>query len=1524
MNLSKKHNISRNIILSFAGLLLCLFAVDYYWLVITKVVNKSYLTHPYNSNSSLDVRLNHANTYYWYARYRKNSQPEFLRSKVIVEEILREIPDSMRVTPNRKAELEVIKNQAKALLKFCNEQSEVSQLNIAAAVPMYLEIMGYDENFMEQDCDDEEVETRSANRAIDVILDLVSPEKNAKIGERPLFALVNVNGESKVIHESIIQKLNSESKFYTISDHELVKILGANATYNNVFSDSLALLKVAKFFGAKRLALIELTNNDKIDGIHYYGMRYNVWQYGLNAVSDGVYTEYFLKNRNFNQMTILKFPLLFLFLAILGTLGFAISMICQIFRIALVPWYHSWISHLGAVITIIGLIDYGFMEFLNPLPSDYYSTDEGELWQMLLPLGMVLIPIFINYIILGRLDKHFPAFQSRLNESKGLFSLLSGGFAAISLIWINYRIMRFGMEKEIFYVLLYTVGLFQIYAFGVSRWVEKIINFPQRIDYRRKILAYVVVFGLMVLVLNTTTSLIIESFLMVDLMFCFLALCIPFLLEFLYKWIPDRDVEIFSLQEIEPVNLKSISFSKGKWMRKGNQSSILKIVSNRSLDVVSYIPFSRLGQEYDWFLIDFGNRGDGKTHYYPYAKAFEHLFTNKLFNEVTEQSRFIGNLLGKIISTISSVGEYLIDDSDPKPRRVEEVAKMISDSLADKKFGLIFQHPESGIAEDLELFEALLTQIYMHAEIPPVVFCEGSAYSLQQKFNSTLNQFSVQIGDEPISFQLAFKNVAQSVLETQNIEAISRVLIEERLSSTELDQSPTLANQAVKQLLESPIVGLNDNKEKQLRSSQFDLSTENEIHERLSSLDKEELHILNIAAICSNDTGIFNVELVTAIAGIDRRSVMDLLNKLQLQHLIIDLQDDDSLDLFQFAEIEIVKSIRQEDELDKSNINQTTRDYYRSYVAYFLPSNEWSTNREKLVESTKKGLISERELTFLAIRANRIGEVGFLEELVDFVLQETIANGITASFTGAHQLIKSYRLKWSNPNLSIDWNEFHLCVETGAYDRASVLFNSSIRAEAENNRLTIKQLLICVRYCFGHFMYSDNAILGRKINERILVDKDASSIEILRAKFYTLKLISNKDRNCSTVNNMLNVQTSLKLYEELIESLNYPQSENVPLLKEVLNDYIGFFADSVWPLDFRNNLSDLGIDLAASQSRFNQLIKLRLLIERIDYPSSDWLDSSWVKRGTPIDYRGLCFTYNYIQRGLYNTGSYNESIQAGIMSFTLNSFIGDPSGKQICAGYLSKAYSEIGMDGTSLYWAEQSVAYCEIHSLYAGVALANLGQICNKINDFSKFKGLSGMISRRHIVKHFNDDIPNSVKKSLLLNGAYLKELQNEIGSRFYWGKPVDFELLHSLVEMLQSTLPLKEGTLLTLEGMEINIIQVNSSHGKHEITLKFPKNIGTTNVVELSGNEKVKLVKRGNSSVQAVTGIAPRETYECGLVVQEFGVGIPWHLKTAHPGSIAPPFPSQVYSEIERSKSEEFWNSHAFIIDERTFNESL
>jgi hypothetical protein len=167
-----------------------------------------------------------------------------------------------------------------------------------------------------------------------------------------------------------------------------------------------------------------------------------------------------------------------MFLSILGVFGFLIVIGGQIFKLAQISWYTPLISFTVAVITIIGLIDYVFVKFLNPLPSDYYATDAGEIWQMSLPLVILTFPVFINYIVLGRLDKHIITFKSRLNESIGLYLILSGGLMAIPLIWVNYRILRFGIEVQILDILFYSVLLFQVYSISLGRWLGKILNFP--------------------------------------------------------------------------------------------------------------------------------------------------------------------------------------------------------------------------------------------------------------------------------------------------------------------------------------------------------------------------------------------------------------------------------------------------------------------------------------------------------------------------------------------------------------------------------------------------------------------------------------------------------------------------------------------------------------------------------------------------------------------------------------------------------------------------------------------------------------------------------------------------------------------------------------------------------------------------------------------------------------------------------------------------------------------------------------
>ena len=1508
---------------------------------IHQVVDSSYTSYAFQPNSSLSQRLNHANTYYWYARYRKNAQPEFQKALAISEQIVREIQDSVNAQPLKSDSYRSLEQQAKTLGQYCREQSDVSQLNIASYVPFYLEMMGHDESFMEQDCEAEEVETRAANRAIDVLLELTAPEKNAKIGDRPLFAIVEASGESKAIHESIIQKLNAESKFYTVSDHELVKILGEGATYSKVFRDSASLVQVADFFGAKSIALIELINNDKVDGIHYYGMRYNVWQGGDNTIKDGVYTEYFLRNRNFNQMTLFKIPLLLYFAGLLGMLGCWIAL-----GFLLLKWPpFSWPSVLLAlgvsVATIIGLVDYVFLDFLNPLPSDYYATDAGEIWQFSLPAALLLVPLFINYVVLGRLDKHISQYRSRLDEPQGLFILISGSLASIPLIWTNYRIMRFGIESNTWVIGGYSLILFTAYAFALSRWVHKIMDFPQKVDPRRRVLSYAVTALLVYGLYAETAELVVGGTVSVNEWKLLVLLLLPLALEKLYHRIPARSLEPVVPDEFRPVNLEHLHLDEGRWNYRSKTASLLLVQSSNSLNAANYLVAVAQPHKRDWHIVDFSQRGDGKVHYFPFAHAFEHLFTYKRFNDVTEQSRIIGNLLGKLINTVSSIGDYLIDESDPKPRNPQEVAAMIAQTLASTSYGLIFQHPERAAEEDLELMDVLLELLVVQEASTPVAFCEGGAYSLQQRFQQALHKFSTNAGDEPVRFPLAFKNLAAAVLANRNIDPTSRVLIEERLVASELDQSPALAKRAVDDLLSSGQVFTNEYGRIQLKSPLFEFHAELEKFAGLADLDQELRAVVESAAMASNELGVFNLDLVTALAERPRKEVLAALQTLQDRHLIIDLQDDAHVDLYRFADIDTLKTLRQEDEHEKHNLSQSTREYYRSYIRFFLPHEAWDPSQKHLEHCLATGLVSERELTLLAARVLRVGGIGFTEDFLDFVFHKIIAVGATANFHGAQQLILRYQANQKKLSQalsdSLAWHAFVLHVETGNYLEARALYEAGIRTRAEQNTLSSSERLVCVRYCFGDIMHADLAAHGKALNDALLTDPAVPELDRLRAQFYTVKLIFNRTKSLETADNLPNVQHVLHTYQSLLQALTektaplqgkYDWDDNghaaVALLKEVLNDHLGYFADSLLP--YQDHLAWIQMDATTAWDRVQQLKTKRFTWERtID--GDNWLDPSWIQRGTSTDYRSLCFTYNFLQRCAYQLNQFDESIKIGQLSFTLNSFIGDHNGKQLCAGFISKAHGAQGKTQEALYWAEQSVAYAHTHGLYAVYPLTTLAEACASAADFSSFRQLSRLISERHTLKHFDDAMPAAQKKGLLLTGPELLAAQTEKGSRFFWGQPVDFDFLQSLVEALKSSMPLKEGTSLTVNDQRIQIdrVKIFTTHktdvhpavevvSKLELNLTFTSSIGTTHVVPIGPEHHPLEEMRGESKVWVLKGVEPAKTTSCSLIIQVIQPENQWHLTTAHPGTLAPPLPKPTYTGAGSAESIEYWKQHAFI----------
>jgi len=182
-------------------------------------------------------------------------------------------------------------------------------------------------------------------------------------------------------------------------------------------------------------------------------------------------------------------------------------------------------------------------------------------------------------------------------------------------------------------------------------------------------------------------------------------------------------------------------------------------------------------------------------------------------------------------------------------------------------------------------------------------------------------------------------------------------------------------------------------------------------------------------------------------------------------------------------------------------------------------------------------------------------------------------------------------------------------------------------------------------------------------------------------------------------------------------------------------------------------------------------------------------------------------------------------------------------------------------------------------------------------------------------VKHFDDAMPLSEKRRLLLSGADVLRASMELGSRFYWGNPIDYAFLADALDVLNLAYPFSTGAEFWVNSQLIRVIQCRErKFGKIELDLQMPLAIGTTNVVPLEGAHTCTRGFRGKSPVWLSQDSKPQETDVLGLVVQTSPEQAPWHLVTAHPGRVAPPLPNEVQGPEAFAESQEFWNRHAFV----------
>ena len=411
------------------------------------MVQQSFDTHP-PTTSDPDSLLNHANTYYWWGRYRKNTLPEFdtaaswaTKSLKLAEAKWQQDKDT--VSYRRRIQF------ANQIIQKSKEQAEICKYNIASYIPTYMEVMGYDDDYMQEDADSKDVPNIALRGALDRLTELVLPDRNQAIASRADFVLLNVQTSNPMAEEMLIQELNNKTRMYTISNHEMAAILGKDSiNIQELIKDSLAMSKIALSFGTTELSVIDFKENDKVNGIYYYGMKLRVWGLEQGWKKLSTYTEYMVRDRVFNQVTVVIAKLLMVVLM----LGFALNL----FSIVISGWnlgikaINPFYLVLCCAIALIAqylLVTFGLKNFVNPAPDAYFVSDPGEQWAIAFPLTFIL-PSFVVYLVLGKMDNFIASFRSDFENPLALFSLVAGSLLPVAFSFTYFKIIRFGFDDS--------------------------------------------------------------------------------------------------------------------------------------------------------------------------------------------------------------------------------------------------------------------------------------------------------------------------------------------------------------------------------------------------------------------------------------------------------------------------------------------------------------------------------------------------------------------------------------------------------------------------------------------------------------------------------------------------------------------------------------------------------------------------------------------------------------------------------------------------------------------------------------------------------------------------------------------------------------------------------------------------------------------------------------------------------------------------------------------------------------------
>jgi hypothetical protein len=1325
---------------------------------VEPIVQQSFNSHP-PTTVDPDSMLNHANTYYWWGRYRKNTLPEFdtaasWASKSLVLAKAKWLQDKDTASYRRRVQL------ANQIIKKSKEQAEICKYNIASYVPTYMEIMGYDDDYMHEDADSEDVPNIALRGALDRLTGLILPDRNLAIASRADFVLLNVQTSNPMAEEMLLQELNNNTRMYTIANHEIAGILGRDSiNIQELIKDSVAMNKIATSFGTSELSVIDFKENDKVNGIYYYGMKLRVWGQAQGWKNQSTYTEYMVRDRVFNQVTVLIVKLLLVVL-MLGLALNLISIAITGLNIGLkeINPFYLVLCCVIALITQYSLVTFGLKNFVNPTPDAYFVSDPGEQWAIAFPLTFIL-PSFVVYLVLGKMDNFIASFRSDFENPLALFSLVAGSLLPVAFSFTYFNIIRFGFDQTDYSIFTLVILIVSISIFIAIHW-SRIVNFPEKIHLLVRATTWLAFVGYVFFAFQFISTLLFAF--NSETLFSWLGrtfLPVAFFIELMNvlsrqytKTIKEKASQVGDKQT-PPDGIDELQLEENSGLQQiiwqGKKHASLYVMARRGMLAKETVEHHLNLDQFDCVVVDFSQQTEAgkEVHYFPFAKAFEERMAYIKFNDVAETARKTSNVLGKIISAITSAGGILIDEGKTKPRAPKEVAKMLMEKLGKKQAVLLLNHVEKIDEENMLLLEELIqlfknpTALGKSVQFTPLlVTCGFGEFGYKDKVIALMGRLKSEGVEKGVAeFEMKYKHAAEDFFKKQNLPIQVEQHLEQLFSKENRDYAPKIVEQSYEELIKKGLLKkASDNIDSLMLMAidEVDRLPDINIGEGIDAAvkdNKELKELLIAAAYIADDKAKFQLPVLAHVIGMNRMELLHHLKDAEHFNLVYDLKEAVNFYWYAFTDKGLVADFKELENPRQEQVSQLANEYYRGFVEFYCPSQDIKSSIEQLHLMIGSNKISIDILMLIAKRARLVSpafpELAF--SINNFAAIEGARNGVARfdeALECANEACEIYKsLSVSEKELlSLQHVElmklkFLLLIETGKHNTNDMndLCVLIQKHSSENEQSAIdKQSFVLkqIRLCFTRF---DNKKNDQKNGEDYcaeLLKGDLSVIMRLRVLFYQIKLIPSfrliHGKDEAWPKTAIEVNSKYKQLIVDIENEDLSNQDVKELYREVLNDYAGsFLTDKMLSLfDPQNDkstdekvlqlLNALGKSTADELfAEINSLLTKRVYLEleeskRVGSAFSKAVLIELLNNPEPtIDKRGLCYTINYFSRACRLVNDENLALEMAEISVAFNKSVGDKTGACIASGTAGYACMALGRENEAFMWFRSSFGF---------------------------------------------------------------------------------------------------------------------------------------------------------------------------------------------------------------------------------------